>query len=158
VRVGNLQFEAAGGMGSVDVFVRPLCRWTAVSTADWITIDSGQEGILTGEVKFTVAANAGDTARSAKLLISGQSVIVEQAAANGSCALVTLASGQGVVGHLSKADCRSRFVTNFSQEVYADRYVFSGSAGERVALHLSAPASAPARLVLADSNGPELAQ
>jgi hypothetical protein len=55
------------------------CAWTASSTAQWITISSGQSGTGSGSVGFSVAANAG-AARSGTVTVAGQTATVNQAA------------------------------------------------------------------------------
>ncbi|MFN7928852.1 MAG: BACON domain-containing carbohydrate-binding protein [Blastocatellia bacterium] len=74
---------AGGSIGSVNVTSQAGCKWTAVSNADWITINSGASGSGNGAVNFAVATNSG-TARTGTLTIAGQTFIITQAA-NASC-------------------------------------------------------------------------
>lgn len=52
-------FSAAGGSGSVSVTSLHDCPWTAVSSANWITITSGASGIGSGTVSFNVTLYMG---------------------------------------------------------------------------------------------------
>jgi Viral BACON domain/Putative binding domain, N-terminal len=70
----------AGGKLSVGVTTLSGCRWTAASTAAWISIASGQSGDGNGTVGLTVAANAG-AARVGQVNIAGQIYTVSEAAA-----------------------------------------------------------------------------
>jgi plastocyanin len=76
-------FLAAGGKDSVAVTASPQCAWTATdpSANTWIVITSGSGGIGPGTVTFSVLSNMTRTARSAVLLIAGQSFTVTQAGA-----------------------------------------------------------------------------
>ena len=53
------QFDANGGRGSVLVAVTGPCTWTAGSTVDWITLETGGSGTGSGLVQFIVAPNSG---------------------------------------------------------------------------------------------------
>jgi len=74
---------AAGGNGSVSVAAPSACSWTAGSNAGWITITSGASGSGNGAVGYSVAPNAGSTARSGTLTAAGQTFTVTQAVASG---------------------------------------------------------------------------
>jgi hypothetical protein len=72
---------AAGGTGApVTVTTTSACRWTASSSASWITVTSGATGTGNGSVGFTVAANTG-AARTGTLTIATRAFTVNQAAA-----------------------------------------------------------------------------
>jgi hypothetical protein len=71
---------AAGGRLSFDVATLTGCAWNAVSTANWITITSGQSGSANGTVGLTIAANTG-AARTGQVNAGGQAFTVTQAAA-----------------------------------------------------------------------------
>lgn len=68
-----------GGKLSVGVTTLSGCRWTAASTAAWISVASGPSGDANGTVGLTVAANAG-VARVGQVNIAGQTYTVSQAA------------------------------------------------------------------------------
>jgi len=74
---------ANGGSGSVNVATGVGCTWTATSNVPWITLTGGTSGSGTGQVSYSVTANAG-AARSGTITIAGQSFTVSQAAAGGS--------------------------------------------------------------------------
>jgi len=69
---------ASGGTGTVTVTTSGSCSWTASSPSAWITINSGSSGTGSGTVSYTVAANAGTTARTATLTIAGKSYTVSE--------------------------------------------------------------------------------
>ena len=69
----------SGGSGSVDVRASSaLCTWTAVSSVEWITINSNANGKGSAPVTFTVAATTGPP-RTATVTIAGQHFSVTQA-------------------------------------------------------------------------------
>jgi hypothetical protein len=72
---------AGGVTSSLSVTVnKPVCVWTAVSEASFITITSAVATTGTGVVSFTVAANPLGEARSGILRIAGQPYTVTQGA------------------------------------------------------------------------------
>ena len=70
----------AGGTGSVSVTAALGCAWTVTSSAAWVTIDSGSGGAGSGTVRYTVSVNPTTSARQATITVSGQSVVITQAA------------------------------------------------------------------------------
>ena len=81
VTQGTHGFGGAGGSSSVEVQSPTGCAWTAASNAAWITITSGSSYSGNGTVAFTVAANPAASARSGTLTVAGQTITVEQQAA-----------------------------------------------------------------------------
>jgi len=73
----SVEYQAEGGRGAVLVIVVGDCTWSAASTVDWITIDTGHSGVGNGLVQFTVSANPG-TARSGVVRIAGIDLNVRQ--------------------------------------------------------------------------------
>jgi hypothetical protein len=73
-------FGAIGGTGNVTVNTSSGCAWRATSSASWLTVVSGTSGTATGVVVFQVAANTTGQARTASLLIGGQTFTVNQTA------------------------------------------------------------------------------
>lgn len=71
VSAAELSAEAAGAELSVDVTSNTT--WTAVSSADWVTV-SPAEGDGNGAVKVTVAANEAAEARTATVTIAAKDV------------------------------------------------------------------------------------
>jgi len=74
-----LDYDAAGGAGTVLVIVTGACAWTATSESTWIRITTTPSGTGDGLVQFNVAANAG-AARTGSLTIAGLSVPIRQSA------------------------------------------------------------------------------
>jgi glucose/arabinose dehydrogenase len=72
-------FPETGGSGSVTVTAGADCRWRAASMASWITITSATVGTGDGQVDFTVASNAGSSARTGVIHVGGQTYTVMQA-------------------------------------------------------------------------------
>ena len=124
-------FESAGGTGSVTITAPGTCSWTVTGNPGWVTINSGASGTGNGTVAYTVAANNSISTRQATLTISGQSFIINQSGSNGSCAITPIAAGQTINGVLAISDCYSQ---QRGQLFPADRYSFTGTAGQRVAI------------------------
>ncbi|HWP45272.1 MAG TPA: BACON domain-containing protein, partial [Blastocatellia bacterium] len=76
----SASFPAAGGAGTINVFTSSECRWTAVSSADWIEITSGGSGFGNGTVGYSVAENTG-AARIGTITVVGIAFTVSSAAA-----------------------------------------------------------------------------
>ena len=76
----NQDLAAGGGTGNFTVNAPSGCSWSASSDAPWLVITSGASGSGNGSVAFSVAANAGGQ-RAASIGVSGQSFLVNQAAA-----------------------------------------------------------------------------
>lgn len=74
----SASLSALGGPGSVSVTAPAGCAWTATTGASWITLTAGASGNGNGTVGFLVLLNAGG-ARSASILIAGQTFTVNQA-------------------------------------------------------------------------------
>jgi HYR domain len=70
-------FLAAGGTGTANVIIGPVCAWTAVANDAFITITSGSAGVGNGTVQYTVAPNPGE-ARVGTMTIAGQTFTVTQ--------------------------------------------------------------------------------
>lgn len=80
----TLQSIAAGATsGSVAVTTTSGCTWTAQSDATWLAVSGGASGSGAGLVTYAATANTATTARSATLMVAGQTVAVTQA---GACA------------------------------------------------------------------------
>lgn len=91
-------FNPGGGTGSVNVTTTTGCAWTASSSANWVTINSGASGAGNGTVNFTVAANGDINARTATLTIAGQSFTVTQSAVQATNRLLRVVASGGVPG------------------------------------------------------------
>ncbi len=96
----NLQFNASGGVGNINVSTASGCSWTASSNASWISVTSGSSGSGYGGASITVAANTGP-ARTGGATVAGQTITVSQAAAssgNSTFSIVTAALPSAVTG------------------------------------------------------------
>ena len=71
-------FPAAGGEGTVHVTAPKGCAWTAMSKVSWVAIKSGEEGVGSGAVFYSVAANSSSRHRRGFLDIAGNRFIVWQ--------------------------------------------------------------------------------
>jgi Glucose / Sorbosone dehydrogenase/Putative binding domain, N-terminal len=76
----GLAFTAAGGSGSVSVTTAAGCDWTATTGDGWISITGGGSGSGDGTVRYDVAPNTGDRARSGRVTVAGQVHTVFQSA------------------------------------------------------------------------------
>jgi hypothetical protein len=70
---------ADGGELSVNVTTLTGCAWTAASSANWITVVSGQTASSSGTVHLSVAPNSA-AARSGQVTIGDQAYVVDQPA------------------------------------------------------------------------------
>jgi hypothetical protein len=61
----------------VRVDTTAACSWTAVSQANWITINGAASGTGSGSIRVSVAASL-LTGRTGTLLVAGQTVTVTQ--------------------------------------------------------------------------------
>ncbi|MFL6209581.1 MAG: BACON domain-containing protein [Pyrinomonadaceae bacterium] len=71
-------FTASGGDGQINISSATGCNWTAVASADWITINIGLSGNGNSTLTYTVAANTDAAPRSATLSVAGQTFNVTQ--------------------------------------------------------------------------------
>src|SRR5690242_16586208 len=78
---GPSTMSASGGNGTVAVSVSRECSWSAKSGADWIVLGSSVNGQGDGSVPYTVAANSVVSPRDGQILVNGEAVDVQQAAA-----------------------------------------------------------------------------
>ena len=79
----GLSYAPGGGSGTVTVTTQAACNWTAVSNSSFITVISGGSGTGSGNVTYSVAANASTSARTGTLTIAGQTHTVTQAGTSG---------------------------------------------------------------------------
>jgi hypothetical protein len=71
-------FAAAGGTGNINIASAEYCLWTATSTANWISITSDDNGIGSGSITYSVAANTTGVARVGTITIGGRAFSVKQ--------------------------------------------------------------------------------
>ena len=81
------QQPSSGGSGSVGITALSDCLWTATSNAAWIMITSVANGLGSGTLNYSVAANSGPSPRTGTLTIAGQTFTVTQA---GNCPAITI--------------------------------------------------------------------
>ena len=112
-------FTGAGGASSVDVQSPTGCSWTAVSNASWLTVTSGSTYAGNGTVAFSAAPNPGSSPRSGTLTVAGQTVAVDQQAAecsyslNPAAAALASSGGSGSVAlATSLSSCAWTAVSN----------------------------------------------
>lgn len=146
-------FGKDGGNGSVAVTAPGGCSWTARSTG-WVTITSGASGSGNGTVTYSVQANTTTSFRSRTMTIAGRSFSVRQA---GVCRVTPITIGRTISTSLSTSDCWSPGRTGPSGPFYADRYSFSATAGQQVAILLTSTAF-DTYLYLIGPNGVIIAQ
>jgi hypothetical protein len=65
--------------GTFSVGARDGCAWTAVSTASWVVITAGSEGVGLGQVAYAIARNTSFAARDAAIVVGGTTFAVHQA-------------------------------------------------------------------------------
>lgn len=86
--------EFAAG-GAFNVITQPGCGWNASSDVSWVTVTAGADGVGSGTVSFSVAANGGGAERIGHVLMGGQAFTVTQAPNQGSCGFSASPGGQG---------------------------------------------------------------
>lgn len=92
-----LSFGGAGGPGSVGVDTTLVCAWAVGSYPSWVTVNAPSSGQGAGSVSFSVAPNPTASPRRGHLYISGNFVVIDQAAADTTPPTVSLTfPGAGV--------------------------------------------------------------
>lgn len=92
-----------GGAGTIAVGARADCAWSAISSAPWLTITSGQTGTGNGVVTYQVAANATPFIRTAAIAVADRLFTLTQTGESLTCdfvvapVLFTPCLGSGVV-------------------------------------------------------------
>ena len=74
---GNATISANGGNGSFNVIATAGCSWTAVSSAHWVSINSGS-GTGSGSVSYSVTSNPSPNARTGTITVGTQTFTVVQ--------------------------------------------------------------------------------
>ena len=83
INAGNATFDAAGGMGAVQVTSSDAgCGWTATSNDSWIAITSGATGSGNAAVIYATEVNS-DAARTGTITVAGYTFTVIQGYAKG---------------------------------------------------------------------------
>ena len=104
----------------------------------WLTVQTNS-GTGSQSFNFTVQANTSTAERRAFLIVGtvfgdGLSIPITQSGTGPDCSLTPIGFGQTINGTLATSDCVSP-----SSNVFADRYSFSASAGQEVAISASVP-------------------
>lgn len=136
-------FPASGGTGSATVTAPTGALWQSSSDVTWIAFNSGSNGNGNGNVTFTVAANTGNSTRFGTLTIAGQTLSVGQFGSASSCAASAIAFGATTNGELKADDCYSTVRYYSSAQYYADRYSFTGTTGQPIAIALTTTGLSP---------------
>ena len=76
----SISLPASGGSNTFAVAANGGCQWTAATQTPWITLTTTTNGVGSGSVGFTVAANPG-AARVGTVSVSGATFTVNQSAA-----------------------------------------------------------------------------
>ena len=71
-------FPPPGGQGSVTISTTRDCTWSVATDAAWVSLAGTRTGQGDASVAFSVAANPAPAARSATIVVAGQSVAVSQ--------------------------------------------------------------------------------
>jgi hypothetical protein len=145
---GKQNFANTGGTGSISVTASGDCNWTATASHSFVNITSGTSGSGSGTVTFTVEANSG-AYRTAFILVGTQVFTITQAGFSNGCGLNTITIGQTKNGALLTSDC------NNPDGSYYDPYNFQGTAGQQIALSMTA--SFNSYLIVISPNGSILA-
>jgi hypothetical protein len=87
--------ESSGGQVMTVVTAPATCSWSAISSAAWITVVSGQNGVGNGTVVMSVAANTGPP-RSGTVTIGGQIVAINQAGPTAGCSYAVAPTSHSV--------------------------------------------------------------
>ncbi len=129
-------FPSVASAGSFNVTAPTGCRWQTYAVHDWITVNGDRERTGAQSVSYSLAANPDAQWRWGAIIVGGQIYLIEQAGAGdgqdapGTCQTGQLTTGQTVYGELSPADCRP--LSTSSNALTADRYRFTGTAGQRI--------------------------
>ena len=71
-------FTSAGGSAGFTVYTSAGCTWSATADSAWIVLTKAN-GTGEGPVNYTVQAYSGSTARTGRITVQGQTLIVSQA-------------------------------------------------------------------------------
>ena len=138
-------FPAAGGNGTINVTATGGCGSYAFvsspTTATWLV---PQTTNATGSqaMNFTVQPNTETAGRRAFIVVGsandstgGLLIPITQSGTGPDCSLTPISFGQTVNGTLTTSSCQSPIRGN---NFYAARYLFTASAGQQIAINMSA--------------------
>jgi len=112
------------------------CPWTATDDRSWVTITAGASGTGSGNIAYRVEPNTVTTSRTAHIVAGDRIHTITQEAGCLTSVTNPIAMWGSASGWLSAGDCLSslREVPGTGFRPYADRYTFSGTAGQQVAI------------------------
>src|SRR4051794_11531789 len=85
VAPASASFPKDASGGTFTVTTAASCAWTALSDAGWVTLTSPSSGRGTASVTYTVARNAGLSARSGTVHVGDATLAIAQAGDSGVC-------------------------------------------------------------------------
>ncbi|HYE13987.1 MAG TPA: zinc-dependent metalloprotease family protein [Pyrinomonadaceae bacterium] len=147
-------FAPGGGAGNIDITTGAGCNWGVVAAAPWISVTTNETGTGPGASVYTVAANDGGT-RRANVEVAGRVFTVTQAASS-ACIVTPINYGQTLTGTLGSPDCRSGQPDRI--QAFVDRYSFTGLAGQRVQVEMTATSQLDTFLYLIAPDGSVIAE
>lgn len=145
--------QKTGAIGTVSVVTTgSACTWTATDDASWVTITAGASGTGSGTVSYRVAANTG-AARTGHITAAGLTHTISQAAGCLSLGVSPVGMWGSASGSLATSDCLSPVrVVQTDLRPYADRFSFSGNAGQQIAI-MAASSDLDGYLYLLNASG-----
>lgn len=132
IRPLSQSIASAGGTGALTVLTSGACTWTAVSNVPWITVAiSSGSPLGQGRVNYTVFPNTAAEPRAGTVTVAGQIFTLNQEGnSTGACPVTTISTGQVINGALAPGDCLSPLRVTDGASPLADRYSFTGTAGQ----------------------------
>jgi len=159
-------FPASGGSGTINVTATgsgctsSYLFATFPYVTPWLMVQTNS-GTGSQSLNFTVQANTNTAGRRAFLIVGtvfgdGLSIPITQSGTGPDCSLTPIEFGQTINGNVTSSDCVSPI-----RGVFADRYVFTATAGQEVSLSALASNRAVSltligpdqRIILTDNGG-----
>jgi hypothetical protein len=81
----STSISSDGGTGSVGVTAPAGCGWTATSSASWLVVTSGGQGVGNGTVSYLADHNSAAAPRTATIAIADQTFVVTQSGSVAAC-------------------------------------------------------------------------
>jgi V8-like Glu-specific endopeptidase len=133
----SASFGAGGGPGSITVTASaPNCARTATTASGFISITAGASGTGSGVVTYSVQANTAPVSRTGTITVAGLTYTVNQAAFAPTCTPTPMSIGATASGQLTTSSCASQL----RPCSYAQRFQFTGSAGQSIVATMSSTA------------------
>jgi len=135
------------------------CPWTASSSnTAWLHVTSTGSGTGAATISYTADANTTTSPRSATISAGGAVHTVNQEAGCVVSSATPIAIWGAAAGSISTGDCLSALRSSGGVRPYADRFSFSGAAGQQVAIALSGGGVLDTYVYLVGPSGTILAQ